>query len=640
MATSHLASKGNMANPPGDRTTTRHVPVFGLGAKTALWVVIGTVVMIGLFAYLATAALSENTQRNLQERVILAQMTASYTDALIDNIENVLTHSAGEQNWSDLPIASIALDQAYHRLSPYASYVFLVDAGGDVLATQPAAPAIKTFKSIVPVISALNGTSFAISQVAQQFNPLGPCVVAATPIHNSLGAVSGALVIILDFTNPNIHAFSNPIGLGQTGYMDLVALDGRILASTRPGRVGSESDHGSTLSGLIRDHRQSVSACHDCHTPLPQTSPQAEVLAFAPLTRVQWGIAVHQSEAEVFAPTRLMQTRIIGLMVIMLAGALVLVYFTTRSVIQPIQALTAATQRIAGGDLDSPIQTKGSDELGVLARSFDAMRLRLKNSTEEIQAWNRKLDARVQERTAAYEAAARDNARLYAELQRKEQLRGELLRRVISAQEDERKRIARELHDETSQSLTALMVGLDTVHMASAQDIEKANKHLEGSKTIAASLLRNIHRLVADLRPSLLDDLGLVPAIAWYGEQRLKPLGIKFSMEEDELAVRLPPSIETALFRIFQEAVTNIIRHAHATAVVVKLARREGEVVLMVSDNGCGFDPQALEPADAHGRGLGLGGMQERASILGGEFQLETGPGKGTVITITLLVPE
>ena len=640
VATRRLVSNQNTANLPGDRATARHVPILGLGAKTALWVVIGTIVMIGLFAYLATAALSENTQRNLQERVVLAQMTASYTDALIDNIENVLTHTVGEQNWSDPQTASTALDQAYHRLSPYASHVFLLDAGGDVLAAQPEAPGIKTFKSIIPVIAALNGTSFAISQVAQQLNPLGPSVVAVSPIHNSSGDVSGAVAITLDFTNPNIRAFSNPIGLGQTGYMDLVALDGRILASTRPERIGSESDHGSTLSGLIRDHRQSVSACHDCHTPLPQTTPQEEVLAFAPLTRVQWGIAVHQSEDEVFAPTRLLQTRIIGLMVVMLAGALVLVYFTTRSVIQPIQALTAATQRIAQGDLDSPIKTRGEDEIGVLARSFDEMRLRLKNSTEEIQAWNRKLDARVQERTAAYEAAAKDNARLYAELQRKEQLRGELLRRVISAQEDERKRIARELHDETSQSLTALMVGLDTVHMASAQDIDKANKRLDSCKSIAATLLQNIHRLVADLRPSLLDDLGLVPAIAWYGEQRLKPLGIKFSMDENDLAVRLPPSIETALFRIFQEAVTNIIRHARATEVSVKLARREDRVSLTVADNGRGFDPKALEPDDIQGQGLGLRGMQERASILGGEFHLQTGLGEGTIITIIVPVSE
>jgi signal transduction histidine kinase len=442
----------------------------------------------------------------------------------------------------------------------------------------------------------------------------------------------------LDFTSQNIHAFSNPIGLGQSGYMDLVALDGRILASTRPSRIGNESDHGFSLRGMIRDHRQSVSACHDCHTPETTAAPQAEVLAFAPLDRVQWGITVRQSESEVFAPTQLLQNRIVGLMAVMLAGALVLVYFATRSVISPVQALTAATRRIADGDLDSPIKAHGQDEVGVLAKSFDEMRVKLKNSTEEIQAWNRELDARVQERTAAYEAAAKDNARLYAELQLKEQTRGELLRRVISAQEDERKRIARELHDETSQSLTALMVGLDTVRMASALDLLKANTRLTSCKSIAETLLKNIHRLVADLRPSLLDDLGLVPAITWYGEQRLKPLGIDFRLDEQGLKDRLPPAIETALFRIVQEAMTNIVRHARATAVSVQLAREAGNVTLQIADNGNGFDPQALQPADLHGQGLGLRGMQERAIILGGEFQLKTAPGQGTVITIRVPV--
>ena len=629
-----LLRKGNAAQTSEARTAARRLPAIGLSTKVAILVIVGTVSMIGLFAYLGTAALSENTQRNLQERVILAQMSASYVDALLDNIQDVLTHTASENHWSDTQSANVALNQAYQRLSFFASRVFLVNPAGAVVAAQPPAAGGITFGDVTPVVAALNGTSFAVSHVAQPIGPLGPSVVAAAPVRDAAGSVSGALVIILNFTNPNIHAFSNPIGLGQTGYMDLVALDGRILASTRPERVGSQSDHGSSLSGMIRDHRQAVSACHDCHTTTAQTEPQAEVLAFAPLDRVQWGITVRQSEDEVFAPTRLLQSRISELMVIMLGGALVLVYFATRSVIVPVKALTDATRRIAAGDLDSPIQAHARDEVGVLAQSLDEMRVRLKKSTEEIQAWNRELDARVQERTAAYQAAAKDNARLYAELQQKEQLRGELLHRVISAQEDERKRIARELHDETSQGLTALMVGLDTVHMASTQDVQKADAHLRSCKSIAETLLKNLHRLIADLRPSLLDDLGLVPAIAWYGEQRLKPLGIAFRLDEDGPKSRLPTSIETALFRIVQEAITNIIRHAHATAVNVRFARQEGFVTLQVSDNGQGFDPQTLQPSDAHGKGLGLRGMQERASILGGEFQMQTAPGKGTVITI------
>lgn len=616
-----------------------HIPVLGLGAKVALAVGIGTLSMIGLFAYMGTTSLAENTERTLQERVVLAQMTASYIDALLENSESVLTHEAGDEGWEDPSRSERMLEQVYHRLNFFASRVFLVDASGRVLAAQPTITETLDLSEIAPVQAALSGTRFAISPVANPLGSLGPSVVAAAPIRDTAGKINRALAITLAFTNPSIRALSNPIGLGETGYMDLVALDGQILASTRPGRAGAESDHGATLRGLIRDHRQTVSACHDCHTSVAESEPRSEVLAFAPLERAQWGIAVRQSESEVFAPTRLLQSRILELMILMLSGALVLVYMATHSVIVPVRVLTAATRRIAAGDLDTPIRVQSRDEVGVLAQSLDEMRARLKQSGEEIQRWNRELDGRVRERTLAYEAKAEENARLYAELRQKEQLRSDLLRRVISAQEDERIRIARELHDETSQGLTALMVGLDSAVLASAHDIGKATAHMRGCKALAETLLKNIHRLITDLRPSLLDDLGLVPAITGYVKERLNPSGVGFRIQEEGLKTRLPPSIETALFRITQEAITNIVRHARAAFVLVHLTRKGDQVTLQISDNGVGFDVQALQATDPHGQGLGLRGMQERAAILGGEFQLVSLPGTGTTITVCLVLP-
>lgn len=602
-------------------------------------VVVGTISMIGLFAYLGTAALSENTQRNLQERVVLAQMTASYIDGLLDNVENVLTYTAKE-DWTDPANINTTLTQTYQRLNFFASHVYLVDEAGRVIASKPDSTIVTSFKDITPVIAVLNGINFSVSHIPQPIDSIGSAVVAATPIRDASGKVTGALVVTLMFTTPNTRAFAYPIGLGQTGYMDLVALNGQILASTQRGRIGSESDHGFSLMGMIRDHRQAVSACHDCHEATAQAQPRPEVLAFAPLEKAQWGVTVRQSEEEVFASTRLLQLRIFGLMVVMLGGALALVYLTTRSIIVPVQALTAATRRIAAGDLDSPQETYGENEIGELARSFDEMRRRLKKSNDEIQAFNRELDARVQERTAAYESAAKENARLYRELQQKEKIRGELLHRAISAQEDERKRIARELHDETSQGLSALMVGLDTVQMASTQDLCKATARLQSCKSIAENLLRNIHRLIADLRPTLLDDLGLVPAIAWYGEQRLKPLGIAFRMDEAGVTARLEPTLETALFRIAQEAITNAARYAKASSVTVQLGHEYGYVTLEITDDGQGFDPAMLDPSQSRGQGLGLRGMQERANILGGELRLEAAPGQGTTIIVCVPVVE
>ena len=624
-------------NPSSIRASKLLASLLGLSGKMAILVVIGTVSMIGLFAYLGTAALDENTQRNLQERVVLSQMTASYIDALLDNIENVLMHTAEEDVWSDPTKVNDALDRAYHRLSTYTSRIFMVDNTGKIVAAQPTTSAVTSMRDVPPVIAALNGTPFAVSHVAQPLGTLGPFVVVATPLRDSTKKVTGALVIALDFNNPNIRAFSHPIGLGKTGYMDLVTQDGYILASTQVGRVGSQSDHESSLMGMIRDHRQTVSACHDCHVESTGMVPRAEVMAFAPLDGAQWGVTVRQTEDEVFESTRLLQTRIFALMLVMVIGALVLVMITTRSVIVPVQELTKASRRIAEGDLDTPIDARGRDEVGVLAHSFEDMRVRLKQSSEEIQAWNRELDARVQDRTAALEAAARENARLYAELQHKEQSRGELLHRVISAQEDERKRIARELHDETSQGLSALMVGIDTAQMAVMHDIHKAQAHLSNTRSIAENLLRNIHRLISDLRPSLLDDLGLIPAIEWYGEQRLKPMGIGFHLDKHGFKRRIPQSIETALFRIAQEAITNIVRHSRATMVNVQFLSEDHWVTLKITDNGQGFDPHALQPTEGHG--LGLNGMQERASILGGECELQSAPGLGTTITVRVPIP-
>jgi signal transduction histidine kinase len=237
-------------------------------------------------------------------------------------------------------------------------------------------------------------------------------------------------------------------------------------------------------------------------------------------------------------------------------------------------------------------------------------------------------------------AQAITNARLHDALQREEHVRANLLHKIITAQEDERKRIARELHDETSQSLTALMVGLDTVHMALTDSTQKAVEHLRTTRSIAEGMLEDIHRLIADLRPSLLDDLGLVPAIAWYGEQRLNPLGIALHLDADGLQDRLPSAMETALFRIVQEAMTNAVRHAHASAVTVRLAHRDSYLTLQVADDGEGFDLQALESSDLHMKGLGLQGMRERVSILGGEFHLKTGLGQSTVITVRVPMPE
>lgn len=220
------------------------------------------------------------------------------------------------------------------------------------------------------------------------------------------------------------------------------------------------------------------------------------------------------------------------------------------------------------------------------------------------------------------------------EFVKQEAARTNLLQHVIAAQEEERKRIARELHDETSQALSALIIGLDTMGLALTVNSKEAFNRLGAIKSITEGLLKEIQRIISDLRPTLLDDLGLVPAIAWYGEQRLKPMGIDFNLEGNALTDRFSPSMETALFRIVQETITNIARHSFATSVSICLDLLDNYLILRVMDNGIGFDPQIMQSSNSFGKPLGLWGIQERARILEGECEIQTAPRKGTTVIV------
>lgn len=225
------------------------------------------------------------------------------------------------------------------------------------------------------------------------------------------------------------------------------------------------------------------------------------------------------------------------------------------------------------------------------------------------------------------------------EAQRKEALRGEFLRQIVSAQEAERQRIARELHDETGQALTALGLGLRGVSSSVRIDTEKAASNLRQLEGMAVRSLDELRRLISDLRPSHLDDLGLAAAIRWYvGDiQERTELSIDLDIPPDE-ECNLPTTISTSLFRVAQEALTNVVKHAMADHAWVRLNRKDGIVTLEIEDNGIGFDAgQRLSKGQT---AWGLLGMEERATLLGGELQLVSQPGDGTRITVKVPCPD
>ncbi|MBI5303706.1 MAG: GAF domain-containing sensor histidine kinase [Chloroflexi bacterium] len=235
-------------------------------------------------------------------------------------------------------------------------------------------------------------------------------------------------------------------------------------------------------------------------------------------------------------------------------------------------------------------------------------------------------------------AIAIENSQLYLQVQERDVLRGELLERAVAAQEEERKRIARELHDETGQMLTALAVGLGAVEQTVATDPPKAERQVGELKNVTMRAIENLRQFVSDLRPSLLDDMGLVSAVRWYMQQFSERMNVPANFEVVGTKRRLPTQVETVLFRIAQEALNNVGRHARAKHANVKLAFGADKVTLVVDDDGVGFEVNQVMGKYPVRRAWGLLGVQERVELVGGKFTIESEPGCGTKLIVEIPV--
>jgi two-component system, NarL family, sensor histidine kinase DevS len=213
--------------------------------------------------------------------------------------------------------------------------------------------------------------------------------------------------------------------------------------------------------------------------------------------------------------------------------------------------------------------------------------------------------------------------RASAAVELSERVQRDALRRVVEAQELERRRLARELHDETGQALTSILLGLKAVEEAKSEERREASaKEL---RELVVSTLQDVRRLAVELRPKALDDFGLVAALERLAQTFTEQMGIETDIEASLGDDRLPPETETALYRLVQEALTNVVKHARASRVSISLVRKSRSVSAVVEDDGVGF-------SELSGSGLGLIGMRERVGLLDGRLEVEANPGRGTTI--------
>lgn len=227
-------------------------------------------------------------------------------------------------------------------------------------------------------------------------------------------------------------------------------------------------------------------------------------------------------------------------------------------------------------------------------------------------------------------------ARLHADVARLIHDRSLHLHRMMEIQEECRRRVARDLHDEISQSLTAALVQVDTVEAFLQQAPDQASAPIAGLRTTLSRLHEEVQRVLLDLRPVLLEQKGLMAALAWYGKARLQPLGCAVHLAGGSCAPDLPEAVKLTLYRIGQESLSNVARHAAARNVWIELHCTGAELLLTVRDDGRGFDASTVSPDGSALRGLGLLGVQERAWLLDGKVKFTSTPGNGATVEVRI----
>jgi signal transduction histidine kinase len=770
----------------------------GLQRRIMLYVTGGLIVVMLAYGAVSLKAVSQSTDLVFRERLMMTNDVAQQIDIKLSHLQREL-NNMGETVGTDLAnnrqaAAWQAMQGLRRHWSVYDGFsspcaIILTDPKGGVLWSDP--PPDQLLPADYP-----NNPTFRATLQSQQpslTDEISPgtngngSLWMATPILVS-GRIEGVLLGELNLSQLS-QSFDPFLELDGPQYsLELIDQQGMVLASLEPERQWKLSEHYALIKDLLA-RQQAGTATHQ----LPANSSEpTHIVAFVPLKGVPWGVTLEEPQDAALALPNALKDRLLLFGTIVLLIGLLLAWVTTRAVVQPVNALIDATQHIAAGNLDHPLDVAAEDEVGRLARSFDEMRVELKQSREEIARWNKELETRVHRRTRELSAlvksshalaatldldvlfeilidetrevvpstegivfflfdnergllivrstfgfdamecqqlgfrigegiagrvfeaqspvrlgleeeiraaqlnmstensacfrralgersvksalgapliskgaglgalvlynlsrenaftendvtvlqafanqatAAIENARLYASLQEKEAARAALLEQAIQAQEEERARVAREIHDELGQLLTRLSIDLKMCEtQIVAAEPNQAAQTLAATQTLVWQTMEQAHHLIVELRPTLLDELGLEAALREELATRLEPMGVTATLEADGEPERLPPSVETAVFRIAQEAISNIARHAHAKHA--KLSLHAADMLhVSVEDDGVGVRSDWHNGTDGH-RPLGLLGMQERAALIGGTLTIEPGTPQGTRVTL------
>ena len=580
-------------------------------------------ISLGLVSYYH---IQNTIERSYEERVDEARIIATSIDHILEeNLTRLYDISLSDKidlrdgSWaSELD----ALKEAYHY-SIFSDGVFLLDKLGNVLLTYPPREGWSiNLLGVPPVSRVITDMRPVVSNIFSMEPTRRKVVFTLVPLKDRNGTVIGAAGGIIDPTGYHFTRILSSITAGSRTNIDLVDSLGIVIASNRPASILTGIDHNKFLSRLIAERRSTVARCHRCHEPdrAGAAARTEDILAFAPLNVAPWGVSLRVPRELVYAPSASLQRGFITLSMVSLVISFILALGMSKGIVKPVQQLIRATDRIARGNLTMPVRVESADEIRTLAHHFDDMRIKLAASLESIQRQNIELEQRVLERTH--------------QLAEKQLLNETLLRRLITSQEDERKRVARELHDESLQTLAAILMNIEMCRLH--PDLITPEK-VGVMKETVTQVINEMTKLIQNLRPTVLDDLGFEAGLAWLVDQNLRSKGISCVINMDDLhEEELLPELQITLFRIFQEATSNIARHAEAESALIHVKNDNRYFTMSIEDDGRGFDPATVFENTLTGRGLGILGMKERVAQVGGELKICSVPGQGTTLHCTV----
>jgi len=566
-----------------------------LRVQALLFTILPLAVMLALAVgsiFYAYQQVAENLARSRNQE--LARVSADRLSENMAGFVRVLTTLSNLDivRSGDPTLQKNALTQARDLLIDFDGGVIVLNMDGIVTVTEPFRPDLQgqdfSTRSYFQNTRALR--SFTFSDIIQEAGSGEDIIVAAVPIISRDGEFQGVLAGRFYVRFQRIGEEIQKLQVSDVGEAYLIDRNGSVIYHPDYSLIGADFSQRASVFSLMRGEHQGALI-------IQELGKVSQVVGYAIVDVTGWGLVIQEPWADVVAPARISLRPIMLALLVGVVLVAAIVSWGTQRVVRPIAELAARARRVATGDYTVQATPSSIRELRALSSDFNEMVAQI----------------------ARYQAALR-----------------QYVAAITHTQEEERKRIARDLHDDTIQSLIAIGQRVELAREAISEDPEDAKGQLRELRKMVTLTIDSVRQTSRDLRPTVLEDLGMVPALQYLVNELARQDTIDVSLEVEGTTEGLPPGMEVAIYRIVQEALSNLRRHAQASRARVEARFLADEIIVVVEDDGLGFDvPQ--ETADLVNTGaLGLMGLKERAQLFGGQVSINSQVGRGTTVRVVL----